>query len=427
MTHVVIVTESIDGGAGNAVRRAAAAITESGDQPLKITFVTRAFLLNTQSSRNLRFLAGPIINWLLRQLHRFYWTIGGSSVHTFASISLGADQQINKLSPDIVVLNWIGNQTISLKEIRNINAPIMLRLPDTWALGGTAHFVPTDSWSRLLDQFIFGAFQRWHIGQKVEAWREIHAVIAPSNWLTNLAIDSKLFPRAKFYTIPNTLSLPAVEERNRLDSRSLFGSEEEDFVIGFVSAGALTDPRKGLKTLLDSLELLQKIPGIIFPSRPLRVLAAGSVTESERARLLSQHNITPVGKLDESGLSDLYSACDLVVVPSSIDNFPQVALEAMAWSNCVIGSRQGGLKEMIRTGNSGLLFESTDHVALAGRIAQVYGNRNFRESLAKSARKAVETVFSYDKVGALWRSAIHETVSFKSLENRKPKESSEED
>ena len=70
------------------------------------------------------------------------------------------------------------------------------------------------------------------------------------------------------------------------------------------------------------------------------------------------HNkLTFFGQIENKKLNDIYAGAQVLVVPSSFDNFPYVVLEAMASGTPVIGSESSGITEMIEDEKSGILCD----------------------------------------------------------------------
>jgi glycosyltransferase involved in cell wall biosynthesis len=100
-------------------------------------------------------------------------------------------------------------------------------------------------------------------------------------------------------------------------------------------------------------------PGEERRERELRELAT-RLGLAERVRFL--------GFRDEVGL--ILGAADAVVVPSTHpDPLPNAALEAAAAGCCVVAAAHGGLTEIVRDGETGVLVEPGDPAALAGALA----------------------------------------------------------
>ena len=99
-------------------------------------------------------------------------------------------------------------------------------------------------------------------------------------------------------------------------------------------------------------------------------------------------------------IKDVLSAIDLLVVPSLLEGFPMVTLEAMAMEKPIVATNIDGITEQIKDGENGILVPPKDHVALAGAILRLIQDREFSIKLGMSARKKVEQEFSVEKMVA---------------------------
>jgi glycosyltransferase involved in cell wall biosynthesis len=82
----------------------------------------------------------------------------------------------------------------------------------------------------------------------------------------------------------------------------------------------------------------------------------------------------------------LYGASDIVVVPSTRpDPLPNAALEAAAAGCCVVASAHGGLTEILRDEETGLLVAPDDPDALAAALRRLAGDAELRSRLGRAA------------------------------------------
>jgi glycosyltransferase involved in cell wall biosynthesis len=77
----------------------------------------------------------------------------------------------------------------------------------------------------------------------------------------------------------------------------------------------------------------------------------------------------------------------LVVLPSRSEGMGRVIVEALLRGRPVLGSRRGGILDLVRDGENGLLFEPG---GLAPALERVLSDRDLLERLAAAARASVE-------------------------------------
>lgn len=88
------------------------------------------------------------------------------------------------------------------------------------------------------------------------------------------------------------------------------------------------------------------------------------------------------------------AAADVVFIPSRIEPFPRVGLEAMALQRCILASRSGGITEQIIDGESGLLADAGDYDTLAACLQRLLADASLRAQLAQGARRRFEEHFT---------------------------------
>jgi glycosyltransferase involved in cell wall biosynthesis len=114
----------------------------------------------------------------------------------------------------------------------------------------------------------------------------------------------------------------------------------------------------------------------------------GRALHETAARLGVAARVHHVGFRDD--VATVYGAADVVAVPSKQpDPFPNAALEALAAGCCVVASAHGGLPELVRDGETGVLVAPGDPVALAAALAGLRGAPERRAALGAAARADV--------------------------------------
>ena len=146
--------------------------------------------------------------------------------------------------------------------------------------------------------------------------------------------------------------------------------------IGFI--GRL-DPTKGVEVLLVAFKQMQ-VPGV-------ELWIAGNGKADYEQGLRASWGDPRVRFLGRVTPRDFYPQVDVVVVPSLWnDTFPGVVFEALAFGRPVIGSRRGGIPEMIREDENGLLFEPDRPGELLAALLLLAGDPGLRFRLGEAAR-----------------------------------------
>ena len=186
-------------------------------------------------------------------------------------------------------------------------------------------------------------------------------------------------------------SLSRQEARNRL------GLGASHFVVGQFG---LISPRKRPHLLLNAAAILREDASL---RDRLRVLLVGSPGRSDTEYARELHEIVArEGLLDmvrfipfTPGVVDLYQACDVNALLSSEEGFGRTIIEAGALGIPSVGSRIGGIPELIEDGQTGFLVAGEDDGAeLAERLRALDAVPGLCQEMGRTARTHVETHFS---------------------------------
>lgn len=110
---------------------------------------------------------------------------------------------------------------------------------------------------------------------------------------------------------------------------------------------------------------------------------------------------TFLGHLAGEELRRMLAGAALVVVPSEwYENCPMSVLEAMACGKPVVGSRMGGIPELVTEGETGLLFEAGNAAELGACIDRLISNPALRQCMGRAARARAEHDFSLERHNA---------------------------
>lgn len=98
-------------------------------------------------------------------------------------------------------------------------------------------------------------------------------------------------------------------------------------------------------------------------------------------------------------LVKLYQACDVFVLPSILETFGMVLIEAQAAGAAVVATRAPGCRDVIRDGETGLLAEPGDEADMARAILTLARDADRRERMARQAKSEVEA-YRWENVAA---------------------------
>jgi glycosyltransferase involved in cell wall biosynthesis len=179
--------------------------------------------------------------------------------------------------------------------------------------------------------------------------------------------------------IPNSLDLELYRPLDRAAVRAQLGLPPEGPVALFF-AEALEKRRKGMGLLMQALAGLRELAG------RLTVVCVGKaylpVPEELTCRRFGEVR-------DEALLARIYAAADMLLLPSMQDNLPNTMLEAMACGTPVIGFAIGGLPDMIRHQETGLLVAPGDVDGLTGAVRRLALGRAEAAEMGRRARELV--------------------------------------
>jgi len=156
--------------------------------------------------------------------------------------------------------------------------------------------------------------------------------------------------------------------------------------------------RKGVPTLIRAAALI--LPE--FPEAEFRIVGSDTQLPRMEALCRAEGVATHFRFLDwqpQADLARLYAQADVFVMPSLMEAFGVVFLEAMAAGLPVIGTRVGGIPELIEDGRNGLLVEPADPVGLAEALQRLLHDRALQDRLRQAGLQTARQ-FSVDRMMA---------------------------
>jgi glycosyltransferase involved in cell wall biosynthesis len=173
------------------------------------------------------------------------------------------------------------------------------------------------------------------------------------------------------------------------------GSNGDDWSQEVLYTGVLI-PRKGVHHLIDAFAT---IAGDFPRARLLLLGHAENKTyaaelKEQVGRLGMTGRVQFIGAIPQAELAIWMRRASLFVLPSVSEGLGRVVFEAMASGTPVIGSRVGGIPDMIEDGVTGFLVPPEDELALAQKIRWVLENRSEAQAMGQRSRAAAQQIFS---------------------------------
>ena len=305
--------------------------------------------------------------------------------------------KINKINPDIVHIHWLGSGMIALDDFSKINAPMVWSLHDMWPFTGGCHY------NENCNRFQIGCGKCKVLGsskendlsrkvfkQKNQIYKKINnlTIVGLSNWITKSSKQSDLFKNRRVVNLPNPIDTNIFKPFDKIKSRSLLDLPNAKKLILFGAMAATSDLRKGFQELSETLMKLndQDIEFLVFGSKG----PSNNFDFGFKANFLGHIN-------DEETLASLYSAADVMVVPSLQENLSNSIMESLACGTPVVAFDIGGNSDMIDHKKNGYLSTPLDTASLKFGIEWVLNTSNYSE-LCENAREKVIQKFDNNVV-----------------------------
>lgn len=233
---------------------------------------------------------------------------------------------------------------------------------------------------------IVAAEMIWHHKIMKYYERYVDRFIAPSRFMLNTCVRHG-WDEKKFVHIPHPI-----------DTSAYAPSKNDGIGVAYI--GRLSE-EKGLHTLLDAAKRMPHIPVTLVGDGPLGLSLRRRVSEEHIA------NVTFTGFESGDALAARILSARVLVLPSIwYENYPLSVLEAKAAGKIIIGSRIGGIPELLP---QDLLVRPSDPEELANRLSLWYDKElSARHEKGRELRLSVEQENNPDehteRIEALYRS-----------------------
>lgn len=331
-----------------------------------------------------------------RYLSKFFGHNTTFSINATPSL---VKKQINNFNPNVINLHWVGWEFLRIEDFKTFKVPLVWTLQDMWPFTGGCHY--TQECDRYTDscgacpQLRSGKefdLSRWVWQRKAKAWEDINlTVVAPSSWIAKCASASSLFKKRRVEVIPFGLDTEQYKPINQQKARELLILPQDKQLILFGALSATRDRRKGFHLLLPALQHLSKSG---WRDRIELVVFGSSEPEKPVDLGFKAHYLGSVA--DDRLLAQVYSAADVMIVPSIQESFGQTGSESLACGTPVVAFDDTGLKDIVDHQQNGYLARPFDIGDLAKGIAWVLENGERHQKLCIQAREKAERTFTLE-------------------------------
>ncbi len=246
-------------------------------------------------------------------------------------------KKINNYNVDIVHLHWIGNEMISISQLKKINKPVIWSFWDMWPVCGAEHHSYDE---RYIDGYNKNNrpsneggidLNRYIWKYKKKNFNFNYTVTTPSKWFYNMVKKSSLHKNKEIFHLPLNIDTSNWKPRNIDLSKDFFKIKSDKNILLFGSATSTND-RKGFDFLIDLFKRknFENCKLLIFGEKPKNI---------EELNIENEY----IGRIkDIYSLNMLYSLSTVVLMPSKIELFGQIGMEANACGTpCVIFDNTG--------------------------------------------------------------------------------------
>jgi glycosyltransferase involved in cell wall biosynthesis len=303
---------------------------------------------------------------------------------------------INNSSIDIVHLNWINAEMMSIEDIAKISKPIVWTFHDMWPFLGSDHlvnFTPTYknicSYKKNIIEKLINIDQ-WTYSRK-KKWIKPFQIVTPSKWLEKLVKKSDLMCDWPIETIPHPIDTNFWCPLKKKNAKKLLGIDNNKKIILYGADGGTKSANKGFDLLIKSLEKINN------KSNNIILCIFGN---DDKVDQVTKFPIIDFGVIrNDKKLKLIYNASDVCAVPSRQETFCQVALEAQSCGIPVVAFSIGGLKDIVQHKKTGYLASAFSTNEFSFYLDNCLNKPKKLLKMGLDSRQRVLSLFSMSSVG----------------------------
>lgn len=225
-----------------------------------------------------------------------------------------------------------------------------------------------------------------------KVFAEVDKVFAASEYVYEAAISAGC-PQERLVLMPNGVDIERFNQSlNGSLVRKVLGIADRPVVFTL----RWHEPKNGIEYLIRAIpHVLREVPEAVF------VIGSDGPLMGYH-KILAQNlgvddHVLFVGRIPRMDLPSYYAASDVFVIPSVVEAFGLVTVEAMACGKPVIGTNVGGIPEIIVDGVSGFLTEPKNPEKIAEKVILLLKSPKLRKKMGRNGRKIAEEKFDIKK------------------------------
>ena len=232
--------------------------------------------------------------------------------------------------------------------------------------------------------------RRWR--SAIATIRLADSVVVPSDYLVRVFASFGLKSQAIF----NVVDLNKFRFRERVPLKPVFLSNRN------------LESHYGVDCVLRAFAMIQNR----FPAAELTIAGDGSQSRALKtlANELGLRNTAFIGRVDPQSIAGVYDAADMYLNGSTIDNQPLSIIEAFCCGLPIVTTDAGGIPDMVRNGETGMLVRCGVHAEMAEAALRLLNDPNVARRLVGQARNEC-VKYQWETVRDAWMKAYFDLRS----------------
>lgn len=320
-------------------------------------------------------------------------------------------RKIKKFNPDIVHLHWIGNEMLSIKQISMIEKPIVWTLHDMWPYCGSEHYTFSDRYVHGYSDALNKSFLSFDIDKyiwklKKKYFKKNIFLVPTSEWQKKKIKASYLFKNFSSELIHLPLDLNFWKSLDKKLSRQILDIPDKKIIV-FGGDQIIQRKWKGfdvIKKIFNSKDNKLSSDNIFF-----------LVFGKDRNILTELNNLNIKYKYFNNVASDsydlklIYSAADLLLMPSLLESFGQMALEASSCGTPTVCFNDTGITDVVEHLKTGYVAEHSNNDDFYKGILwclDFNNNKNLKDNCTKFIARKFSSDLIAEKYMNVYKSII---------------------